>query len=106
METSYLMILLFCVAILAVKIMNNKDFKSKKYFCTSCYSQNLPVQVKKGSGVLELALWIFFLPIAIFYSVWRIGNKTTKCSDCGGVNIIDGNSKRAKMEIKKLESID
>ncbi len=55
---------------------------SSKYVCTNCGSVSNSIKEKKGSGLIELILWLFFIVPGIFYSIWRRSNRKLICPKC------------------------
>lgn len=59
---------------------------------------------KRGSGGIEIALWLTFLfPIALVYSIWRRGGGT--CPTCGSNLILPPTSPKAQGIIGSSASV-
>lgn len=56
--------------------------------CTTCGFIGEPKKVTKGSFILEIVAWLFFLLPGIIYSVWRLTSKHTACPKCGNAAMI------------------
>lgn len=50
--------------------------------CTTCTFHGPPLWPEKGSGAVEVALWLLLLVPGIIYSVWRRSNLRPTCSRC------------------------
>ena len=57
--------------------------KKIEMLCTSCMNQGVPKKVTKGSILIELVLWLFFIIPGLIYSIWRLSNKIEVCPSCG-----------------------
>lgn len=53
-----------------------------KHVCTQCGKVADPIKILRGSPVIELFLYLFFLIPGLFYSFWRSNGPTTGCKDC------------------------
>ncbi len=53
--------------------------QSGSHLCTSCGSQMYPKLFTKGSGRIELILWLCFLVPGLIYSTWRFTTKGFVC---------------------------
>jgi hypothetical protein len=60
--------------------------------CTACGSVGRPERVTKGSFLIELALWLFFLLPGLIYSLWRMTSKHWACRQCGSPSLVPANS--------------
>lgn len=63
-------------------------YSSDTYICTVCGYLGKPKNNTKGSFVLEVALWLFFIIPGIIYSLWRVTNKYRGCPKCSSTAII------------------
>ncbi len=62
-----------------------------RYYCTSCSSYfNNPGA--KGSGLIEVILYIFMIVPGLIYSVWRRSGNTKLCPKCSSSALIDSNA--------------
>ena len=52
-----------------------------RYYCTSCNSYSAYAKTK-GSGWIELILYLCYLIPGIIYSIWRRGGNSKLCSIC------------------------
>jgi len=73
----------------------------RKKFCPNCGYIGRPRTHTKGSIILEIFLWLFFIIPGIIYSLWRLTSRYRACPMCGHRNMIPLDSPRAK---KTLES--
>jgi len=69
---------------------------SKKLVCTQCGHVGDSKSKLKGSGLIELILWLFMIFPGIIYSIWRRSSKDIVCSVCGNKSLIPIDSPRAK----------
>ena len=56
---------------------------------------------KKGSGAVEIVLWLMFLAPGLIYSVWRRSGQLTVCPSCGGRNLVPIDSPVGKQLLEK-----
>jgi hypothetical protein len=61
---------------------------AKAVVCTACGVSGAPKRVTKGSFLIELALWFFFIVPGLIYSLWRLTSKHDACEKCGGVSLV------------------
>lgn len=73
----------------------------QEYICTICGHVGYPKKITKGSFIMEIVLWIFFLIPGIIYSVWRLSSKRKICSACGNVSIIPADTPMGQKLIKE-----
>lgn len=53
--------------------------------CTACGTANAIDAGPRGSGLIEIVLWLtFIIPIALVYSIWRRAGVKPRCAACGG----------------------
>lgn len=62
--------------------------------CTSCYYQGKGKANTRGSFVIELILWLFFIIPGLIYTVWRLTTKAKVCPKCGQNTLIPEDSPR------------
>ena len=80
------------------------DF-TKKYVCMECGCQRDPINAKRGLLVVEIFMWLLFLPAVTYsllfvlpgsvYSVWRRVRKHQVCPNCRNPSIVLTSSSRA-----------
>lgn len=58
-----------------------------QYHCTNC-SSYFAYPKKKGSGWIELVLYLFYIVPGIIYSIWRRSGNSNKCPHCGSTHVI------------------
>lgn len=57
--------------------------------CKACGTVNDTTRRARGSGWIELVLWLtFIIPIALIYSIWRRAGVRPSCSACGGQDLV------------------
>ncbi len=66
------------------------------FVCTQCGFVGKPSQKAKGSGFIELVLWLAFLVPGIIYSIWRRSSPPQICTQCKSTAVIPVDSPRAK----------
>src|SRR5574344_2760961 len=69
---------------------------SKKLVCTQCGHVGDSKSKIKGSGLIELVLWLFMILPGVIYSIWRRSSPDNICSVCGNKSLIPIDSPRAK----------
>jgi hypothetical protein len=69
--------------------------------CTACHFVGKPKP--KGSGAIELVLWLFYLIPGLIYHLWRHGGGN-KCPECGGAAMIPAHTPRGKELLAKIQS--
>ena len=80
------------------------DF-TRKYVCMECGCQRDPIYAKRGLLVIEIFMWLLFLPAVVYsvlyilpgsiYSVWRRVRKQQVCPNCRNPSIVLTSSSRA-----------
>lgn len=84
-----------CGELFGQKPKNFAGLKPKDYLkpptvhCPNCGYTGLPQKVARGSGVIEVILWLCYLIPGLLYSVWRAGTKHYVCPKCGNMEIED-----------------
>lgn len=56
--------------------------------CTSCGTMGKPKTITKGSFLVEIILWLFFLVPGLIYTLWRLTTKTRGCRSCGASTMV------------------
>lgn len=77
---------------------------ARKGICSNCGYVGYPKTQNKGSGVLEifLYLFVFSIPIALIYSIWRrAGLKPIYCRTCHQPTMIPGDSPKGQELVQK-----
>lgn len=70
--------------------------KLSGYVCALCGSAGSPKYRYRGSILIEIILWCFFLIPGLIYSVWRQTSKEKVCRKCGSPSMIPANSPRGR----------
>ena len=78
--------------------------QSGSHLCTSCGSQMYPKLFTKGSGRMELILWLCLLVPGLIYSTWRFTTKGFVCRACGQPTIIPADSPMAKATLAQMRA--
>lgn len=60
--------------------------------CTLCGYAGSVGKKNKGSDLIEVVLWLFFLIPGIIYSIWRRSDKQSVCPKCGNKTMIPADS--------------
>lgn len=79
---------------------------AQKLVCTACGHLGEPRVTTKGSTLIEIILWCFFLVPGIIYSIWRRSKKPKVCRVCGGTALIPQSSPMAQKMIANKEIDD
>lgn len=76
-----------------------------KFVCTHCGSQADPIGKQKGSGFMELLLYLFFvsIPIALVYSIWRRTGREKVCPKCKQPTLVPISSPAGQKLIEKAK---
>ena len=79
--------------------------------CTNCYYQGKGKANTRGSFVIEIILWLFFIIPGLIYTVWRLTTKAKVCPKCGQNTLIPEDSPRGielakKYPVIKDEQVD
>ena len=67
---------------------------SDNKICASCGSLGDGKKSVKGGCLIEIVLWLFFLPIGVIYSIWRMCTKAVRCESCDSKEVISMDSPR------------
>lgn len=79
---------------------------SKILVCTQCGYTGDSKNAIKGSGGVELLLWLFFIIPGLIYSVWRSSSRHLVCPKCKNPNLIPLDSPRARKIMRESMSED
>ena len=63
-----------------------------KHICKSCGSTMGVKKITKGSLLIEIVLWCFFIVPGVIYSIWRLTSKYDACKACNSPEIIPTNN--------------
>ena len=64
--------------------------------CTQCGYTGDPKSAIKGSGCLEVTLWLLFIIPGLLYSIWRSSSRHKVCPECKSPSLIPITSPKAK----------
>lgn len=80
------------------------------FICAKCGAVGGAKTYTKGTILVELFLWIFFIVPGLIYSLWRLCTRSKGCYLCGATDILPVNSPvgqkmmaAAKPEPEKIE---
>jgi hypothetical protein len=59
-----------------------------RLICSQCGYIGIPNEINKGSGGVELILWLFFIIPGVIYSVWRRSSKPRVCPSCHSQSLV------------------
>ena len=60
----------------------------KQFVCTACGYIGSPKKIVKGSILIEIVLWLFFIIPGLIYSTWRLTTKYDACPKCKNATMI------------------
>lgn len=105
MESIIFIFISFAVAVVAAKLIFRpiKTDSNLSKFCSNCGHQGVPILIAKGSILIEIVLWIFFLIPGLIYSIWRRTNLYQACPNCDAHNMIPLDSPVARKLISDLK---
>lgn len=70
--------------------------------CKHCYYVGKPTTDVKGSMLIELALWLFFIVPGLIYSLWRLTTKQKVCPSCRTAGMIPITTPAAQVILGQL----
>lgn len=73
---------------------------SQNRVCTNCGHVGQEMTFTKGSFIMEVVLWLFFLVPGLIYSIWRLSSRTKGCPSCGKPNMVPVNSPVGKKMVE------
>lgn len=76
---------------------------SYEYACTVCGSVGKVIRSTKGSFLIEIVLWFFFIIPGLIYSIWRLTSKKWVCSSCGSESVVPTTSPVGKKILEKYK---
>jgi len=56
--------------------------------CSNCGTVGTPKTITKGSFLIELVLWLFFILPGLIYTIWRLASRVKGCNSCGAENMV------------------
>lgn len=72
----------------------------EKYICTACGHVGRPDRITKGSFLIEIVLWLFFIVPGLIYTIWRLTSKHSACPKCSNPTIIPVDTPKGQELIK------
>ena len=78
----------------------NQDLK---YYCNSCSNYSATAR-KKGSGWIELVLYLFYIVPGIIYSIWRRSGPPNVCPTCKSATLIPAAAAKPRVGEANVES--
>lgn len=73
---------------LVMAIKGSTGVSGSVMYCTTCGAEGAGRTKARGSMLVEVVLWCFFLVPGLIYSVWRIGSKHKVCATCGAATLV------------------
>lgn len=64
----------------------------KDLVCTTCGHYGAPKKHTKGSTLIEIVLWLFFIIPGIIYGIWRVSTRSKVCAKCGSNALVPADS--------------
>lgn len=71
------------------------DPEYSKQHCMTCGIDATPQIKAKGSGLIELVLWLALIVPGLVYSIWRRTALRPNCSQCGSALLVPKDSPAA-----------
>lgn len=71
--------------------------------CTDCGTVSEGTDQIRGSGLIELIMWLCFIIPGLIYSLWRNSTKTRVCIICHG-KLIHLDTPRGQQLVKQFET--
>jgi hypothetical protein len=97
MEFFFFMAVAALIAFLALMLQRKKDARgTATHICAGCGAQGMPTQRDKGSGFIEIILWLCFIIPGLIYSIWRRSGLANSCQICRSTDIIPIDSPRGR----------
>ena len=69
---------------------------ARSEICPNCGYTGKAKSITKGSILIELVLWLFFIIPGLIYSLWRLTTRHPACPQCGATNMVPLDSPRGK----------
>jgi len=76
-------------------------FDGPPVYCVTCGTTGRKKSRTRGSILIEIALWLFFIVPGVIYSLWRLTTRRNVCGACGSEQIIPSSSPRARAEAQR-----
>lgn len=93
------------IVVLAIALKNQRDHPPEgTHICAACGSRSVPTRPNKGSGLLELLLWLCFIIPGLIYSIWRRSGLSNRCRSCGSGDVIPLDSPRGRKLVTEYGS--
>ena len=78
------------------------DAEHRKKHCMTCGIDAAPTVKAKGSGLIELVLWLALFVPGLIYSIWRRTALVPICSQCGSTTLVPKDSPAALAHRRNL----
>lgn len=85
----------------------------KKYICPHCGHYGFPGKITRGSFLIELLLWLLFIPAIVYsyvlflpgliYSAWRLSTRRRACTKCQSPTVIPVDTPRGQQLIAEFK---
>lgn len=72
------------------RMASNPD--AYKMHCMTCGAEEIPKRNNKGSGLIEIILWLCFVIPGLIYSIWRRSNRPQTCPVCRSTTVVPKNT--------------
>ena len=76
-----------------------------KYYCNACRNYT-PTALIKGSGWIELVLYLFYIFPGIIYSIWRRSGSPNVCPHCRSAALIPATAAKPEVTLAPTEVRD
>ncbi len=86
------------------KVEHKDEHNQPELICKDCGSLVSGEEHKKGSGSIEIVLWLLFLLPGLIYSMWRTSGDLKHCEVCKSINLIPQNSPEGERIRSRLAS--
>ncbi len=77
---------------------------AQTFVCTECGYLGKSKTETKGSFLIEIVLWLFFIIPGLIYSIWRASSKEVVCPQCRNASLIPANSPKGIKLVKEMEA--
>lgn len=74
-----------------------------QYICKDCGNLTIPQRQTRGSFLIEIVLWFFFIIPGLIYTLWRMSSKYYVCEHCGSKTIVPTNTVAGQQLLKQVK---